>query len=238
MIEKKRLVPIIVDLHKVHGIVKSQTFKKFFYTSDSVQIYEPVFEKHRVTRAQFERSIEYYSTFPLEFDKIYEEVIAELTREQNYIAGLIAETAKDTTINLWSESTTKSYSKKRRGKELAVNIPVKGLGLYTFSAQVRLYKDDESDDPSINLWFWYDDGSEYGVRDSFPAVPITKDGKLHFHTTKNELTDTLVTHIKGYLLDYSNPDSLARRHADFYQIRFSLKEIIPEGLELKPAERF
>lgn len=238
VIEKEQLVPIIVDLHKVHGIVRSQTFNKLFYTTDSVQIYEPVFDKYGVTREQFEKSIEYYSASPQEFDMMYEEVIAELTREQNYIAGLIAEAAKDTSINLWAESQTKSFAKNIRDKQLDVNIPVKGPGIYTFSAQVRLYKDDESDDPSINLWFWYDDGSEYGVRDSFPAIPIHRDGKLHFYTTKNELSDTLVTHIKGYLFEYSNSDSLVRRHADFYQIRFSLKEIIPEDLEVVPAGRY
>lgn len=227
VIDKKQLVPIMVDLHKVHSIVKSQTFTKIFYTTDSVQIYEPVFEKHGVTREQFEKSIAYYSGFPVEFDLMYEEVIAELTREQNYVSELIAEAAKDTTLNMWPGSQTRSFSINRSRSELAVNIPVKGPGYYTFSSQIRLYKDDESDNPSINLWFWYDDGSELGVRDSFPELKMNKDGKLHFYNIKKELTDTLVTHIKGFLFDYSNNDTLVKRHADFYQIRISFEELIP-----------
>jgi hypothetical protein len=228
VIAKKQLVPIMVDLHKVHSIVRSQTFTKIFYTTDSVQIYEPVFEKHGITREQFEKSIQYYSASPSEFDLLYEEVIAELTREQNYVSELIAEAAKDTTLNLWPGSQTRSFSIKRSRPELAVNIPVKGPGFYTFSSQIRLYKDDESDDPTINLWFWYDDGSELGVRDSFPGLKMNNDGKLHFYNIKKELTDTLVTHIKGFLFDYSNTDTLVKRHADFYQIRISFEELIPD----------
>jgi hypothetical protein len=227
VIDKKQLVPIMVDLHKVHSIVRSQTFTKIFYTTDSVKIYEPVFEKYGVTREQFEKSIQYYSAFPSEFDLIYEEVIAELTREQNYVSELIAEAAKDTTLNLWPGSMTRSFSMKSSASELAVNVPVKGSGHYTFSSQIRLYKDDESVDPTINLWFWYDDGSELGVRDSFPTLKMNKDGKLHFYNIKKELTDTLVTHIKGFLFDYSNNDTLVKRHADFYQIRISFEELIP-----------
>lgn len=228
VIDKEQLVPILVDLHKVHSIVKSKTFTKIFYTTDSVQVYEPVFEKHGVTKEQFEKSIEYYSAIPLEFDLMYEEVIAELTREQNYVSELIAEAAKDSTINLWPGSQSRSFSIKRSRSELAVNIPVKGPGHYTFSSQIRLYKDDESDNPTINLWFWYDDGSEFGVRDSFPGLKMNKDGKLHFYNIKKELTDTLVTHIKGFLFDYSNTDTLVKRHADFYQIRISFEELIPD----------
>jgi hypothetical protein len=231
VISKKRIVPLLVDLHKVEGMAMLQSFNKTFSTFDNVELYESVFQKHGVTREQFEKSVHYYSNSPLEFEQIYEKVIAEITGEQTHLAELIAEAARDTTANLWTKRPAFSLPDDGDASELEVDIPVKGTGLYTFSAQIRLYKDDQAADPAINLWFWYDDGSETGIRDSFPTTSINKDGKLHFYSVSKELTDTMFTHIKGHLLDYGKPDTLIKKHASIFQIRISLKETVPDWVE-------
>lgn len=222
IIPKTKLIPIIVDLHKVDGLIISQAFLNSFPSRDNVSLYDPVFKKHGVSRTQFEKTIHYYSVFPLEFERIYEEVIAELTLEQTHLDELHAAAARDTISNLWPQKGTWNFPKDGSNNKIAFEIPVINLGLYTFSCQIRMYLNDLSVNPSISLWFWYDDGTEFGKRDSFPATAIKKDGKLHFYSVSKELTDTMYTHLNGCLLDHSRPDSIVTNHADVFQIRVAL----------------
>jgi hypothetical protein len=224
IIQKNKLIDIIVDIHKVDAMAMSETFIRTYMFVDSVDLYTPVFEKHGISREQFEKSIFYYNSIPLEFDGIYDEVIAELTRQQTEFTEMQAAAARDTVNNLWKEKFAWSFPKEGRNNHLEVNIPLKGPGLYSFSAQIRLYKSDLSEDPAIQLWFWYNDSTEYGLRDSFPAVSIKKDEKLHMYNVSKRLTDTLYTHLKGFILDYSNKDTIFPRQADVFQIRFEKQD--------------
>ncbi len=228
IISDEKLVRVLVDFHKVNALTLLQPFIKTFHSLDSVNLYEPIFRKHGITQEQFEKTMRYYTFYPLEFEKIYDKVISKLTHEQTAIAELIAAAARDTATNLWKGRNVWSFPAYGIDNRLPLNVPVNRAGTYTLSAYIRMYKDDISINPAINLWFWYDDGSKYGKRDSFPSTPITKDGKLHFYSVSKELTDTLTTHIKGWVFDHKNSDTAFTKNADVYQLRVDFKETLPD----------
>ncbi len=230
IIDKQKMVSIMIDLHKVDGIILSELFLKNYPRADSVDIYNPVFEKHEVTRRQFEESLLFYSQSPQILEKMYDKVISELTKEHTRLKEEIAAAARDTTGNLWKERTNWKFPAERNDN-FEVKIPLKGLGLYTFSSQIRLYRNDESENSRISLWFWADNGTEVGKTDSFPITYLKKDGKLHFYKVSKHLSDTSYTHLRGRLLDSDLTDSRSRRQADFFQIRITFEDVLSEGVK-------
>lgn len=230
VIDKKEMVSIMIDLHKVDGILMSESFLKNYPVVDSVDIYTPVFQKHGVTREKFESSLMYYSSVPRGLERMYNRVISELTSENTRIAEELAAAARDTTGNLWKKRTNWRLPSERNDK-FEVEIPLKGFGLYSFSSQIRLYKNDESVNPRISLWFWYDDGTEEGKRDSFPEIPLKKDGKLQLYKVSKQLNDTSYTHLKGRILNSDPTENPLKRQADLFQIRITYEEQLLKAIK-------
>jgi hypothetical protein len=80
ILPEDKIVPLIVDMHLADATLiflqLDNTQKKF--RSDIY--YRQIFQKHNITKADFDSSIMYYARIPGHFEKIYDEVLAELNR--------------------------------------------------------------------------------------------------------------------------------------------------------------
>jgi len=79
LIPQEKMVPLLVDVHLLEASIS------LTQTPDPkrpVFGHYDIFKKHGVTHAQYESSIAWYSSQLDEFDKMYEEVLNELSRRQ------------------------------------------------------------------------------------------------------------------------------------------------------------
>ncbi len=236
IINQDRFVDLLVDIHfyeGVYSVTESITTHHRDMSHDTVDFYQGIFEKHGVTREEFQKSFNYYSYSPSQFEKLYTRVIDELNKRMSEAEmkelDLLEQPIADQSPpggsgNLWTLSENWSFPGPDTNKMISFKIPARGPGTYTFTANIRLDGRDISENPRVSLWFWYDDGTEYGYRENFIPFHLDKDGRARQVTVSRELTNTGVTHVKGRVLDLSNPEDTGDRHARVRNIRLSFSE--------------
>lgn len=76
-VDRDVLVDVLVDLHLMDGIT---TDRKFYnrYNADSIDVTQPIFEKHGITKAMFDTTMYEYSRYPELLDQVYNEVLVKL----------------------------------------------------------------------------------------------------------------------------------------------------------------
>ncbi len=76
VLPRQEMVAVLTDIHLVEG---AKLGRKIMGDTVLVDVYfEKVYEKHHLTKEDFERSFDFYSTYPDEMDKMYEQVIENL----------------------------------------------------------------------------------------------------------------------------------------------------------------
>lgn len=236
VIGQNRFVDLLVDIHFYEGVftvTEDMASYQRDMSHDTVDYYQGIFEKHGVTREQFTKSFNYYSYNPSQFERLYNRVIDELSRrvseaemrELELLEHSLAETSPEiSSENLWELSEEWSFPGPDTNKMISFKIPAKGPGTYTFSANILINRQDVSENPTVSLWFWYDDGTDYGYRDNFIPFRLEKDGRERQVTVSRELTNPDVTHVKGRVLDLTNPADIEERHARVSNIRLNFSE--------------
>jgi hypothetical protein len=236
IMNKNSFVDLLVDIHFYEGVYSATEGITSYHpdmSHDTVDYYQGIFEKHGVTREEFQKSLNYYSYSPSQFERLYTRVIDELNikmseaeiKELDLLEpSKAAEPPSRGSGNLWNLSENWSFPGPDTNKMISFKIPAGGPGTYTFTANIRLDGLDISENPSVSLWFWYDDGTEYGYRENFIPFRLDKDGEARQVTVAKELTNPDVTHVKGRVLDLSNPEDIGERHARVRNIRLNFSE--------------
>jgi hypothetical protein len=92
IIPEKKFVDVLVDIHLADGIAMDNMRYSDAFVLDSASLYESVFNKYKITRAQFDSTMQYYSAHPDDFQQVYNKLTAKLKRMED---GL--KTKQDTT---------------------------------------------------------------------------------------------------------------------------------------------
>jgi hypothetical protein len=225
------MVNLLVDMHYLEGMYAVAGITPEYIPSresDTVDFYKNTLDKHNVTREDFTRSINYYSRDPDQFEDIYTQVMdilnkrlseAEIKVAEDKSAGAGDVISETEPVDIWNMDENWSFPASDTNRFLSFSIPVIDTGLYTFSAQITLDPSDIAERPRVSIWFWYDDGTEQGNSEDLVPYMLIKDGETRHAMVSAELRDTSVTHIKGRVLDLSNPADSGRRYADVNLIR-------------------
>lgn len=218
------LVDLLSDLHYYDGVISH--YNDIIDNGDTIDFYAEIFSKHGVDKLRFERSMNYYAFDPVNFERMYEQVVEKLNRRQSELSAITRDDPETfEPENIWNMKRNWSFPEDGANELINVDVPVEGPGIYTFSAQIRMQPQDFSENPRITLWFWYDDGTEEGYRDYFEEERINKDGRIRNYSMTKELSDTNVTRLRGKVLNHSNPDSIWVKHADVYNIKLEYQKI-------------
>jgi hypothetical protein len=79
ILSEKQLIELLVDIHVADGIALDMNNKvDATYVLDSASLYQSIFNKHGVTRKQFDTSMVYYTARPKKFNEIYNQVLVEV----------------------------------------------------------------------------------------------------------------------------------------------------------------
>jgi len=83
VIPEKKFVDVLVDIHLADGMAMDNMRYNEKFLLDSASLYESVFNKHKVTRAQFDSTMQYYSAHPDDFQQMYNTLTARLKRMED-----------------------------------------------------------------------------------------------------------------------------------------------------------
>ena len=86
LIPGETLVPLLVDFHLNFAIQQSQNFRDIARAVDSIDPYSYLFDKYKITRADFDTTVSWYINNPELYVDIYHEVIMKLTQLDDSIA--------------------------------------------------------------------------------------------------------------------------------------------------------
>ena len=213
LIPDKKMVPLLVDMHIADATGLNYLSGQKKLKIDSTALYGWIFEKHDVTKMQFDSTMAFYTKHPDRLGKVYEKVIAGLSKLESEIKEAEKDEALKKKIVLWED--TKNYMLPNDGSinRISFSLPVSDLGEYTVTARIKVFRDDESLAPRINAFFWYDNQTEGGYKDYFKSAPIKKNEILNTYTITKQLRNENVTHIKGFIYNHSNQDTLSLKHA-------------------------
>lgn len=220
IIPKADFVPIIVEMHLADGLLLTPKIRIGYPGRDSISNYKDILAKHNVTKEIFDRTIEFYEEEPDNLNDLYDEVISELSRLQSEIELSARQMVPDDMMSdLWNQKAVWHLPDDGRINRLAFKIPLTGLGKYMVNATIRMHYDDQSIDPRVTVFFWYDDGTELGQRIPFEPSVIKKNGRIVVHTLSQNLGDSMVTHISGFLLDHNPQNGNWEKHADVLNVK-------------------
>lgn len=213
LIPEKKMVTLLVDMHVADAMGLDYTLSQRQLRIDSATLYGGIFEKHGVTKKQFDSTVSYYTKRPDRLSKLYDKVTSSLSKLESEIREAEENEALRRKTTLWEDKDDYMLPNDGRTNRISFSVPVSGQGEYTITAQIKVFRDDESLAPRINAFFWYDTQTDEGYRDYFPGAPIKKNEVLNTYTIKKALRNDKVTHIKGYIYNHSNQDTMFVKHA-------------------------
>lgn len=115
-LSRKEITNFLIDLHKLDGALSAQGMGAVD-DQNNVFYYNALLKKHGITKAQFDSTLVYYAKNPKKFERVYTDVINELTSlDERVKAGVfhpIDSTAlRQSVENIWPLQKTRYYFTK------------------------------------------------------------------------------------------------------------------------------
>jgi hypothetical protein len=89
ILDKDKMAEMLTDLQLVESVIRISAAEQETNV-DSIDYNTAVFERHNISREQFERSMEYYTQHPDQLEEIYDQVIVKLSEKQAGYQGVEA----------------------------------------------------------------------------------------------------------------------------------------------------
>lgn len=198
-IPEKIFVSILADMHLADAYYASHYEDRKTH-SDSINFYNVILKNYGYTKAQFDTTLKFYSIHSDKFDILYEDVVTRLSKtEQDIYKNRSGDSELNS--NIWYGKNSWYLPEEGAQKKIPISLKLKGKGRYTISFTYKVYHDDQSKNPRLNLYFAADSGSN-SKRDTLQTILYEKDARTGIANITKELKDSTLTHLKGYLLDH------------------------------------
>lgn len=205
IIPERKMANVLVDIHIADEISTSRYIHDPYIVLDSVKTYGWVFKKHGITKAEFDSSMAHYAEKPDDLNKIYNKVIASISKMEAALAKAELEESQRTEI--YKDDAIHRLPAEDSTGKVPFDVLLTGPGNYKLNAKVLIRRTDQSINPHITAYFWYDDGTEKGVRDYLKPVRLKKADRQMVYSVSKKLVDPRFTNLRGFILDHDNTDS-------------------------------
>ena len=127
ILNKREMTDLLVDIHKSEAVI-ALNYSKFPNDSAKSVIREAVFNRHKITQAQFDSSLVWYGNHIEEYMEIYDKVIERLNQENEEIKALIAQdnaqilTRAGDTVDIWKRERAHVFDSGKRENIFAFDI--------------------------------------------------------------------------------------------------------------------
>ncbi len=85
MFNPSKMVEIMTDIHIVEAILSDKQKNGIKTDSFANIYYSEIFTKYKISKKQLDENLNYYTSNPLEFGKIYDSIIEKLSKSQKDI---------------------------------------------------------------------------------------------------------------------------------------------------------
>jgi hypothetical protein len=178
--------------------------------SDTVNLYNKIFEKYGYNKAQFDTTLRYYAVHTNEFDQVYEEVVTLLSKtEQDIYQNRPIEF--DQAQNLWYGKNYWYLPREGNQKKIPVRLKLEGKGKYVITYTYKIFDDDQSKNLRAYLYFAKDTTPKAKI-DTVKVMKYTKDARTTVATFTKDLKDSTFRYLQGYLLNHDNKTGKWRKH--------------------------
>lgn len=232
-LDEKQFTNMIIDIHIVDGSLSSKNIYRTGKNYKPSYYYNSIYAKYDLTRSQFDSCVNYYSKDTKKYTILYDKVIDSLNRlETKYRILVKKDRMERDTVNLWKKKTHWRVNKREKNK-LEFAIPITQPGLYTVSASAKIYKDDQTEKPKIEAYFWKKDslGEEYTRQ--FMPLPISKDEKFNKYEAQMEYPDSTFTELRGNFFAGENDLEEFTQHFEIKNIMIFNPQIRPDSILLE-----
>ncbi len=183
---------------------------------DNMLFYEPILEQYGYTRKQFDSSVLYYSHHPEILDRIYDQVISDLTQIETRISDEIEHQA-EANSQLWpmANNLTLQQADSMGNPQLQFEVPTARMGIYTLTFDFQRFANDSTVSPRFDAALYTTDGQPFSQRE----YTYTADDTAKSMTFVFEHTDSSINVLRGHLYQHTSPNSTStHRHAKFSNI--------------------
>ena len=199
LIPKNDFISILTDIYLSKAYFSSEGIYNARW-HDTIPYNHHIVERYGYKWSQFDSTVSWYCSRPKKYQDVYETVMANL----NELDKIVSEEL-DPPSELW---TNRAIQPKDGRDSVAASVLLKGVGSYIISAKIRVYPQDTSHEPRIEMYLWRSDTTAYGVRDTLWTVPLRKDGLMYeYRMEKTLLPGNEFTHLKGNWLHSSRNET-------------------------------
>ena len=210
LIPTDKLIPLLSDLYIADGLLGYPTVRSQYIEKDSITNYLDVIKKHGYSKKQLDQTLRYYFiNDPKKLQKIYDDVLANLSAIQS---SLEANRQSQVSSGLWDQQTSFSIPEEGANNSIYFNIPISDTGYYELNLSAILYKDDQTLNPRITVFFWYADSTGKEVRKIWEKTELARDELKHNYSIAARCTDTIFKHVAGFLFDCDPKKGAWKKH--------------------------
>lgn len=214
-IPEKVFVSILTDMYLSKSYFSTQGIHNARW-KDTIPYNKHIVDRYGYSWAQFDSTVSWYCTRPKRYLTVYEKVMSQL----NELDRIVSEEL-DLPEELWKGKRNRYLPADGERDTVPANVLLKGIGSYIISAQIKVYPQDQSIDPRIELYLWRNDTTAFGVYDTLWIEPLQKDGLMYRYSFEKTLyPGNEFTHIKGSWLQHgkNNPDTAWIKQAEIKDI--------------------
>lgn len=217
---KEELVPekifyrILKDLHISKGILGFADVGDMFAESDSLAVYESIYEKYGYSREMVENTGRYYFIHKTKkLEKFYDSFLGELSAKE----AAITEERVMVIDNARTEELTKTefrFPAEDNEDRGYFERQIMSEGKYNLSFDVMVDPSDPTFKPHLSLWMRQSVGIERDLEPKFiTTLFYIKDGNIYHFIVPIEKRERPVAVIYGYLFDTDGNPALAGKNA-------------------------
>jgi hypothetical protein len=226
-LNEEEFTMMLIDIHITDGTLSSQNIYRSGTNYRPSYYYNSIYEKYQIQPAEFDSCVAYYANNTQNFTKIYDRVIDSLNRlETKYRIDIKNARLEQDTVNLWNRKKHWKIPKDGR-PNFRFSIPVDQKGIYTVSADIRILKNDQTENPRMEAYFWKKDTVNGPQKIPFDTKIIERDSMFQNYTIQLEYQDTNYTELRGNVFNWDN------KSINFTQ-EYEIKNIIIFNPEIKP----
>ena len=82
VIPKDSMLSVLVDIHVADAVADQKFGQDHPNRAFTNALYERIYQNHHITAAQYKASYKYYESHPEMMDKMYEQVITEISKKE------------------------------------------------------------------------------------------------------------------------------------------------------------
>jgi hypothetical protein len=237
LIPRKDLVPLLVDLHIADAIAVNSTISDQFGKLDSTLLYGTVMEDHGYTKDELFHTLNYYTNKPELLMEIYDEVFALLSARSEEAKAEYNKYASSNTRHIWRPKKNRFEIESDTAHfPVFDDILIDSTGTYILNLSIKLNKEDESENPVLEAYFYDPDKDNPDNRQYFEKVQLHKSKYARELMLVQELTEPSLTRLRVLPVVFENEDSSFYKSLDLYSLRLS--RLNSENKKLQKRERY